>query len=75
MPATSLSLEFCVVIIFSPSVVCLFGFFKLINLFGCIRSLLQHVESWVVVNGFPSCGAWTQELRHKGLAAPRYVGS
>ena len=34
-------------------------FFKYSYLFGCIRSLLYHVESFVVVHGLSSCGIWS----------------
>ena len=43
--------------------------------FGCIRSSLCHVESFIVVHRFSSCGVWVQELLHTGLVAPRHVES
>ena len=63
MPATSLSLELYIVIIFSHSVVCLFSFLKFIYLAAshlrCIMTLrLWWTDSLVVVRGVGSHSIW-----------------
>ena len=50
-------------------------FLKNICLFGCIRSLLHHLGSFVVLHGLSSCGPQSQWLWHMPLGTLQHVES